>query len=131
MMEWVDEQETNNLTPYNGQISEEAYRRICEQENPEYAASGFKSGETWWKRFKTKLSARTHQLAESKRAHGRLTEEGWLNFFNDTVRQAMDEVGGYPEHMFNMDKSPFRIAFLGGNGTRVYARKGSKKCTRK
>ena len=75
MMEWLDEQETNNLTLYKGEIIQEAYRCICEQENPEYAASVFKSGETWWRRFKTKLLARTPQLVESQRAHARLTEE--------------------------------------------------------
>ena len=71
----MDEQEAKNLNPYKGAIIEEAYRRICEQEYPEYGVSVFKTGETWWRRFKTKLLARTPQLVESQRAHARLTKE--------------------------------------------------------
>ena len=95
MMQWIEDQEEWNLTPYKDKILQEYGPMRASLD----AAVSVSSGEGWWRRFKKRmdLAPQTAQLVESQRANAKLTTKEWEQFFHHCVKEALETVNYNPE----------------------------------
>ena len=75
MMQWIEDQEKRNLTPYKDEILQEYGRMRASLDAAVSVPVNKTSGEGWWKGFKKIMdpAPRTPQLVETQRANAKLT----------------------------------------------------------